>query len=143
LGHMIMHVEASGTMETEANQFAASFLMPEGDIKAHLGEMTMEKAANMKPYWRVSMAAIIRRAYELECMSEERYMRIFMHYAKLGYKQSEPITIPGENPQLINKLLETYSANGFTSDEMAKLIHLEVDEYQSWYVKNTAMRMAQ
>src|SRR5690348_6188107 len=38
LGHMVMHLSASETMEDEANQFASALLMPESDIRHQLHE---------------------------------------------------------------------------------------------------------
>jgi Zn-dependent peptidase ImmA (M78 family)/transcriptional regulator with XRE-family HTH domain len=92
LGHMVMHQNASETMELEANQFAAALLMPEVDIRSHLHDMSLQKASSMKTYWRVSMAAIMKRARDLECLSEQRYTSAIsaLHETRVSPERAVP-----------------------------------------------------
>jgi Zn-dependent peptidase ImmA (M78 family) len=54
-----MHDMPNDHMETEANQFAADFLMPGRDVPPHLDRVTIERLASLKPYWRVSMVRLV------------------------------------------------------------------------------------
>ena len=71
-----MHRIPTPTMEEEADRFAAEFLMPASDIKSDLKEMTIEKAAYLKPFWRASMQSLIYRAKTLKVITagQENYL---------------------------------------------------------------------
>jgi hypothetical protein len=63
--HIVMHRFPTDRMEKEADEFAAEFLMPAREIKPHLANVTLPKLASLKPYWRVAMSALLRRASDL------------------------------------------------------------------------------
>lgn len=144
LGHMVMHLSASETMEDEANQFAGALLMPEVDIRHQLHDMSIERAFKLKPYWRASAQAIIRRARDLNCMDETRYGTIYRRFSQLGYRQSEPYPIADEEPQLVKQLVEAHFNQGaFTVDELARMTHLYPDEFRSQYLGHSgSLRLA-
>jgi Zn-dependent peptidase ImmA (M78 family)/DNA-binding XRE family transcriptional regulator len=136
LGHMVMHDQVSETMEDEANHFAAEFLMPEKDIRHELYGMSIERASALKPYWRVSMAAILKRAYDLGCMTQYRYSSVFTYLSRLGFKRKEPNPIPQEEPRLVRKLIDAHvQQNGFTRADFSRLLHLVEDEVDEKYLK--------
>lgn len=147
LGHIIMHQDVSDTMEQDANQFAAALLAPQQDIRPQLadGGITLQKAAALKPYWRVSMAFLIKRARDLECIGEHKYQSLFVHYTRLGYKRSEPFPIAHEEPQLILQITKAHMQQGrFSDDEMASMVNLTVEEFRQKYPPHTpgALRIA-
>jgi Zn-dependent peptidase ImmA (M78 family) len=45
-----MHKSPNQNMESEADTFAAEFLMPARDVSPYLRDMSVEKAATLKPY---------------------------------------------------------------------------------------------
>jgi Zn-dependent peptidase ImmA (M78 family)/transcriptional regulator with XRE-family HTH domain len=142
LGHMVMHIGPSDTQENEANRFAAAFLMPGSDIRSQLLEITIEKAFAMKPYWRVSAGAIIKRAFDLECMSDHRYRGLYLRYSQLGFRKREPSPITGEEPQLVKQLVSAHIQDGgYSPAELAKAIHLCDDEFQQSYLGRGNLRL--
>jgi len=81
LGHMVMHqssvayVELTNAAqgESQADKFASEFLMPAEDIAFELGSNpSLSRLADLKPRWRVSMAALLKRAGDLARISERR-----------------------------------------------------------------------
>ena len=94
LGHVLMHFTPTLEMEDEADRFASEFLMPEAEIGSQLDGLTLQIAAELKPYWKVSIQAIIRRAFQLGRITASRYKSLFIQLSKLGYRKSEPITLP-------------------------------------------------
>ena len=65
-------------MEGEADRFAAEFLMPEREIRSDLRPpLTIARLAALKPYWKVSMAALARRAWNVGTIDQNRYRRLF------------------------------------------------------------------
>src|SRR5262249_10300310 len=91
LGHIVMHHLPTDDPEGEADRFASEFLMPGREIVAELNPFSLHRAAALKPYWKISMAALVRRAHDLKCISNRKYEYLNTQLAKLGYKKCEPI----------------------------------------------------
>lgn len=100
VGHLIMHRIPSVDAETEANRFAAELLMPAEEIRHELYDVSLERLAALKPYWRVSMQALLHRAQELETLSPRQARRMWAYLSKLGYRKHEPIELDPEPPTL-------------------------------------------
>lgn len=100
LGHLIMHREIRDSVEDEAWAFAGEFLMPSAEIGPHLFPLSIEKLAQLKLKWRVSMQAILKRAKELGKIQPRYYQFLWMRLGQFGYRKSEPYAdqIPPENP---------------------------------------------
>ena len=136
LGHLVMHRIPTPTMEEEADRFAAEFLMPASDIKSDLKEMTIEKAAYLKPFWRASMQSLICRAKTLKVITagQENYLNRQMSLR--GYRINEPVEIEilGERPTLINAILN-YMRNelNYDLDDIAKIFFLSSKEVEQLY----------
>ena len=108
LGHICLHHQPADDFEAEANEFASEFLMPKDDIFKSLRHMNLPKAAALKGKWKVSMQAIIRRAYTLDAISENEYRNLNRELSAKGYKKREPVLIPSETPRLRNALLDRF-----------------------------------
>jgi len=144
LGHVIMHEVANDDIEGEADRFASEFLMPKREIASELPNMDLKRAAAMKPYWRVSMASLIRRAKDLGKITEPRYRELCIQISRLGYRKAEPIAIASEEPSLVPKMLDSYMIDsGMSMDQLAALLNWPVDEMVVRYFPATGLRMAQ
>lgn len=108
IGHIIMHRTLTPNAEDEANRFAAAFLMPAAEIRHELEDATLPKLAALKPYWKVSIAALTVRAKGLGAITDRQYRRIFMRIGQLGYRTKEPIEIPSEEPKLLKELIDLH-----------------------------------
>jgi Zn-dependent peptidase ImmA (M78 family) len=134
LGHVTMHRGASDAMEDEADRFASEFLMPARQIAPQLNGITIRKAAKLKPYWRASMQALIRRARDLGRITATEYSRLFRRLSSLGYRKSEPVEIAPEVPRLFDRILKEYqTANHCTSEDMAAILHVTEEQFLSMY----------
>jgi Zn-dependent peptidase ImmA (M78 family)/DNA-binding XRE family transcriptional regulator len=124
VGHAIMHRFPIGDIEDEANRFAAEFLMPAKEIGPQLAGLTLRSAAALKPHWRVSMAALVRRAHDLDCISDRQYKRLNAQLSAQGYKTNEPIPLRPEHPMLLRKVVEFHrTALGYKDKEMSRLLY--------------------
>jgi Zn-dependent peptidase ImmA (M78 family)/transcriptional regulator with XRE-family HTH domain len=124
VGHAIMHRFPEGDIEREANTFAREFLMPAGEIMPQLEGMTLDKAARLKPHWKVSMHALMYHARELDCVSEWQARRMFTRMSALGYRKREPISIPVEEPTIIPQLIAVHKqAYGYSDEELMRLLY--------------------
>jgi Zn-dependent peptidase ImmA (M78 family) len=132
LGHLVLHERPTETMEDEANAFASSFLMPRQDIRRDLFDLTLEKAARLKPKWRVSMWALVRRARDLGCISPARYKGMVIQMSKQGWKKAEPYPIAPETPTTIDRVVTALrDQSGFTWGEIEAITHLFAEEAQT------------
>lgn len=135
LGHIIMHRFPSETMEDEANQFAAEFLLPQADILPDLQNLTLQKLADLKRHWKVSMAAILKRAKDLEAITDRSYRTLQMNMSAKGMRTQEPIPIPKENPTLLKEILQLYYTElGYSESDLSKSLLLNFNEFQEYYV---------
>jgi hypothetical protein len=77
LGHLVMHadvVAGSPELERQANRFASAFLLPrETFLPECPRRLNWPHFYELKRRWKVSVAALVRRAYDLECISEASY----------------------------------------------------------------------
>jgi len=137
LGHMLLHttiVKDDDEMEDEADTFAGAFLLPADEIRPQLRKFDLRQLSNMKLYWKVSMAAIAVRAARLNLITPYQSKMFFMEMSRLGYRKREPNEPPKEMPSLLRQII-AYHMNklGYSVQEMAKLLHLRVPEFQRMY----------
>ena len=135
LGHLIMHKTPTDNQESEANDFASAFLMPKHDIANDLQNLTIPKAAQLKPFWRVSMQAIIYRAHKLKHITSSQYQRFFAQISSSGYRISEPNPITPENPSTLKSLIDVhFREHKFTISELSARLNLAVNEFEATYL---------
>ncbi len=139
LGHIIMHRTAEPDSERQADKFAAEFLMPTKEIKTELSDLSLQKLAFLKQYWKVSMAALIKRATDLQQITPRHARTLWMKMGKLGYRTREPIEtdIPAEKPVLLNNIIELYTHDmDYNVLELSKLLSLTENETFNLYINN-------
>src|ERR1700693_1826607 len=87
--------------EKRAYTFAAELLMPEAAMRREItGPITLSSLAVLKPRWRVSIQALIRRAYDLHLIGDRQYRYLFEQLSAKGWRSKEPsnLDIPIEKP---------------------------------------------
>jgi Zn-dependent peptidase ImmA (M78 family)/transcriptional regulator with XRE-family HTH domain len=137
LGHTMLHSSTFPGIEFEADQFAAEFLMPGLEIKSQLMNPTFQKLVDLKRMWGVSISALIRRAYDLDVISESRYRKFNMEIRAYGYHRSEPVGIEREEPSLLNKIIAIYRNDyGLTISELSNLVSLNEHDFIWQYLPN-------
>jgi Zn-dependent peptidase ImmA (M78 family)/DNA-binding XRE family transcriptional regulator len=139
LGHLIMHKAPNPNMEAEADSFAAEFLMPGRDISPYLRDMSIEKAASLKPFWRTSMASIIFRAKTLGFLNQGQNEYIWRQMSSRGYRINEPVQLArdGESPTLLAEIFEHVKQElEYNNDEISQVFSLNFDEIQKLYLIN-------
>lgn len=137
LGHLVMHTDIYQDdlvrAEKEANEFASEFLMPERDIYAHLQEkLTIQRLADLKSYWKVSMSSIIMRAYHLGVINKAKYTSMQVQLSQAGYRKKEPdLGVLPEQPQLVGKLISLHlNELGFSKQNLATMLSLSLVELE-------------
>ncbi len=69
------------------NEFAAEFMLPGKEVYSDLININCEKAYYLKSKWKVSMAALIKRAADISAITPSRYKSLMVQMSKLGYKE--------------------------------------------------------
>jgi len=90
-GHLVMHHGLhTGTVETElaANKFAGALLLPRRVFarEFQIATFSWKHIFDLKRRWRVSAAAIVRRAYDLSLIGAVTYRRAFQYMSAQGWK---------------------------------------------------------
>lgn len=144
LGHVVMHRSASPEMESEADSFAAALLMPERDISTELAGINLERAASLKPYWRVSMGSLIKRARDLGRLEADRYTFLWREMSRYGYRKKEPVSIATEEPRFWNEIIKTYETGmGFNESALGQMNGLFPSDFGPRFMPRTSgMRLA-
>lgn len=117
-GHLIMHRGVqTGDKRTEdqANRFASAFLLPRSSFISEFPRgRFLDWAAifALKLRWKVSAAAILRRAYDLRMISADQYRTGYIHLSKTGQKRIERYDdqILSEAPELLPNALRALEA---------------------------------
>jgi len=126
LGHIVMHQDNPNPyMELQANDFAAEFLMPEGDIRPYLVDLSLEKLATLKTYWKVSMAALLKRARDINAITPRHAKTLWIEMGKAGYRAREPVELdtPIERPKLVEEIIGIYSNEmDYSVSDLAKCL---------------------
>jgi Zn-dependent peptidase ImmA (M78 family)/DNA-binding XRE family transcriptional regulator len=137
LGHVILHSLPNPNMESEANRFAAEFLMPSSDIRPHLRPpIKLFSLARLKPHWKVSMAALAQRARDLGVINGNQFVYLRMQLQQNNYTLREPasLDIPREYPTLLPEIIKAHLWDlGYSHSDLAKMLHMELAEFRSCY----------
>jgi len=124
LGHIILHSKLSNIkdlsneefkeLEVEANNFAASFLLPKNDFFADLVNPTnIEAYLQLKKKWKVSVSAMVMRAKQLGRVSSLQYKNLMklISYKKWGKVEPYDDVWKIQRPQLFRKAIKILKEN--------------------------------
>jgi len=139
LGHAIMHCDTFDPVmiEQQAHGFAAEFLMPKSDIYDYLKDITLEKLMILKQYWKVSMAALLKRAGDIGAITPARSQQLWKQMSKAGFRKSEPVelNLPYETPSTLKQITDFYFEElDYNLPEFSKLIALKPEEAKPVYI---------
>src|SRR6266481_2325974 len=137
LGHIIAHRFPTEHMEREADEFAAEFLLPASQIKPQLSTITLAKLAALKPYWRVAMSALLRRAGDLGTIPPRTKQYLWTQMGMRGYRKHEPVDIPPEEPALLMQRLDFHREDlRYDPQELAKIMRIKESELMTEYLRD-------
>ena len=138
LGHLVMHLRSDNLekseeqKELEANEFAGEFLMPKSQCKVDLFKLKYKDLGMKKYYWKVSKAAIIYRAKELKCISEETARYLYVTLGRYGERKNESVQVPIDEPQIVKKMYSLHvSELKYSVEEMMDITGLMTDDIKA------------
>jgi Zn-dependent peptidase ImmA (M78 family)/transcriptional regulator with XRE-family HTH domain len=140
LGHMVMHHIPSSDMESEADDFAAEFLMPIREIAPHFCDPefpSIEKLATLKKIYNVSMFAILVHAKRSGLITSDQYRSCITKMGRLGITRlQEPpeLNSPREVPSLLDEIVEFHSdILSYTAQQISDLIMFDTQRFLERY----------
>jgi Zn-dependent peptidase ImmA (M78 family) len=135
LGHLVLHrhnVAGIRNCEKEADQFAAAFLIPRGDLISNLSKTpTLTQLIRAKQRWGVSVAALARNAFESNLLSDWAYRDICRQVSAAGYRRMEPESRPREQSIVWKMVFEQLWKDRQSKDHVARALCLPIDEIEA------------
>lgn len=150
IGHILLHEwsediesltrEQFKVREKEANEFAASFLLPEEpfakDVSAYPNDL--EYYVQLKKKWKVSIAAMLYRACDLGAISQNQYQYMIRIMQNRKWRKNEPLDniLQTYKPSLLKDAIDVLLTNNVfstkefideLSDEGMALNYFEVE----------------
>ena len=114
--------------------FAGEFLMPADEIRDELSELTLPKAAALKSRWKVSIQAIVIRAWQLGAITESRYSYLFKELSRKGYRKCEPVPLPAEAPNMLREIIRVHkSSSGQTTTDLGSFMGMLEEDFREAY----------
>jgi Zn-dependent peptidase ImmA (M78 family) len=135
LGHLVMHrTEAppGRKPEVEAQRFGSAFLMPRGSVAGSArGITTLESVIGLKRNWNVSVAALVHRLHDLGYLSAWQYRMLFVQIQQLGYRTTEPNSIPRESSKVLEQVFEALREEGLTKADVSRALCVHAEELEA------------
>jgi len=135
LGHLVMHegvVTGDRLTENQANRFASSFLVPRSMMIKLFPRPTGTRLdwkgiREFKQTWKVSKAAILYRARQLELISDAQYRTGVITLKKHeGTHEKDDYLIPSEPPEIIGASLNLLAKRkGIQLSDIATILQVK------------------
>jgi len=134
LGHLVMHRHTGSghkSAEDEAHAFASAFLIPPGDVLAHMPVVrSLKDLLEGKKRWRVSVSALNYALHKLGVISDWSYRSYYIELNKIG-REIEPNGIPAETSQVWRKVLTDLWRDGISLSKIAEELAIPESELSS------------
>jgi Zn-dependent peptidase ImmA (M78 family)/DNA-binding XRE family transcriptional regulator len=106
LAHLVLHrgIDESELaknfekIEEQARYLACAFLLPHRSFSAEIHSLSLDGFMSLKSKWRVSIGAMIMRAYHLDILSDASAQKLWKYRATRGWHKVEPLDSPNETP---------------------------------------------
>lgn len=147
LGHVVLHINRMSNFvrdeEDEAFAFASEFLMPFSECQYDLNDkISIEKLADLKRIWKISMQAILYRGQKSKLISYNRCRYIWSMINAKGWKKREPIDIPKETPTLIDRMIKVFINDlEYSREDLSKILNLNRNELDERYFSKTTNKL--
>lgn len=137
LGHLLLHGADTGAapdaLEDQANRFASAFLLPRhAFMREYPRTKRFDWAAlfRLKERWGASLAAIIRRAYDVSLIDPNQYRSGYKFMSWKGWLKTEPYEGTPEEPELVADALGALSEAELSVSGLAELLEWEPATFQ-------------
>ena len=140
IGHILLHnwrddlecmeKEEFKEIELQAHTFASAFLLPEEEFRKDVSPYATNLAyyTELKKTWKVSIAAMIRRAKDLDIITVDDYSRLMRNMQKQGIRKIEPLDdeLITAEPSLLRQAIKIlFDQKVFTPNEFLEELSRE------------------
>lgn len=94
------------TVEKRAFEFASHLLFPEASLDDAFALKSMVRLVQYKERFGISLAAMIYRAKQSRLINQRTYQRLWMDFAKLGWRRDEPGNVTPDRPRRMEALFD-------------------------------------
>ena len=125
LAHLVMHrgmVTGDEQSERQADAFASAFLLPRVGVVREFPRgraLDWPRIRAFKKRWGASLAATLRRAYDLQLIDAAEYQRGYKYLSAKGWRKNEPDEPPREPPEIVPMCIERMRKKGVSTRELA------------------------
>jgi Zn-dependent peptidase ImmA (M78 family) len=99
-------------IERDADRFSAEFLLPVDAMRRELvPPITLTLLAQLKAKWGVAIQTLVRRAADIEVITQRQYKYLMQQISARGWRLREPVDIPAERPRSLRKMAEVLYGN--------------------------------
>jgi Zn-dependent peptidase ImmA (M78 family) len=122
LGHLILHQNVSredlindlALIEEQAMSFAGSFLLPASSFSSDVADFSLDTLSDLKPKWKVSIGAMIKRLGNLELVKPEHERNLWKYYSYRKWRGNEPYDdrLKMETPLNLKAAIEMVAEDG-------------------------------
>ena len=114
--------------ENEANRFASEFLFPMQEAKRILPGLMLSHLGPLKKNWLISMASIIRRAYDLGIIDQNKYRYFNIELSRSGQKRNENTKVEIDSPSCFKNMYLHFKNNlNYSDEDLSKAFSLPID----------------
>jgi Zn-dependent peptidase ImmA (M78 family) len=136
LAHLVLHKHGGPhqgrSAELEAQTFAASFLMPEPDIRAKIPwAVSLDALVIAKRRWGVSASALAYRLHKLGILTDWLYRGMVIEMGRRGFRSAEPNGMPRESSVLLRRVLIDLWHDGISRSHIAKELSIPPEELEN------------
>jgi Zn-dependent peptidase ImmA (M78 family) len=106
LAHLVLHrgvdedelADNFQLIEDQAKYLACAFLLPHRSFSAEIFSLSLDGFLSLKARWKVSIGAMIKRAQDLDILSDTAAQRLWKYRATRGWHKHEPLDSPTDTP---------------------------------------------
>lgn len=145
LGHALIRTpEGMPEKEEEAlcHRFAAALLIPKNEFTREIGEqrkkLWLEELVILKEYWGISLAALMRRALDLEVITPSLYKWLCIQYNRQRMREQEPgrFVYQERTVRFKQLLLHALAQEAISLGQAASLMNMKMGVFRRYILES-------
>ena len=120
-------------MEDQAFRFAGAFLLPSQPFARDFALPTLNALKSLKKKWKASIGLMIKRARELDLITEEQAQRLWVNRSRQGWNKREPFDdeMEPEQPVLLARSIRLLvESKTISMDDLLSAIPLSAEDIE-------------
>ncbi len=111
--------------------------MPYKECRADLLNIRFSDISTLKAYWKMSKAAIIRKAKDYGFITQKTYMYYRVELGRSGETKKERIDVDIDQPTILIKVLNFYYSDlNYSKDDLGKALKMYPEEVEKLFLQS-------